>query len=118
MTKSENSRTVILTRSAPPPAGAYSQGLALDGLVFTAGVGGHDPDSGELVGSDVGEQTRQVLRNLSVILAEVGATLGDAIKVTAHLADVDDGFDAYDAVCREVFTAPYPVRTTVGSQLG
>ena len=117
MTAAESPRTVISTNDAPPPAGAYSQGLAIGGLVFTAGVGAHDPQNGELLGEDVAEQTRQVLRNLAAILAEVGSTLQDSVKVTAHLADIDADFDAYDAVCRELFTAPHPVRTTVGSSL-
>lgn len=114
---SQETRRVIVTDSAPPPAGAYSQGIVVSGLVFTAGVGPHDPRTGELAGESIAEQTRQVLDNLSAILAEAGSTLRDAVKVTAHLADLTRDFDAYDAVCREVFTAPYPVRTTVGSVL-
>jgi len=38
-------------------------------------------------------------------------------KVTAHLQDVNRDFAAYDAVYREFFSAPFPVRTTVGSDL-
>jgi enamine deaminase RidA (YjgF/YER057c/UK114 family) len=37
--------------------------------------------------------------------------------VTAHLQDVNRDFAAYDAVYREFFSAPFPVRTTVGSDL-
>jgi 2-iminobutanoate/2-iminopropanoate deaminase len=117
MTPADDPRAVISTSSAPAPAGAYNQGIALNGLVYTAGVGAHDPHTGELIGDTAAEQTRQVLRNLAAILADAGATLQDTIKVTAHLTDIDDDFDGYDAVCRELFAAPYPVRTTVGSKL-
>jgi 2-iminobutanoate/2-iminopropanoate deaminase len=109
--------SVISTERAPPPAGTYSQGIVVNGLVFTAGVGPHDPQTGAIVGESIAEQTRQVLRNLSAILAQAGTTLRDTVKMTAHLADFTRDFDAYDAVCREVFTAPYPARTTVGSTL-
>jgi 2-iminobutanoate/2-iminopropanoate deaminase len=117
MTHAENPRTVVSTDEAPPPAGAYSQGIVINGLVFTAGVGPHDPRTGKLAEGAVAEQTHQVLRNLSAILAAAGATLDDVVKVTAHIAEIDDDFDAYDAVCREHFAEPYPVRTTVGSEL-
>jgi enamine deaminase RidA (YjgF/YER057c/UK114 family) len=40
----------------------------------------------------------------------------DVVKVTAHLADLDD-FDRYNSVYEGFFTEPYPVRTTVGSKL-
>ena len=63
------------------------------------------------------EQTRQTLKNLQAILAERGAVLADVVKVTAHLQDVNRDFAAYDVVYREFFTAPFPVRTTVGSDL-
>ena len=46
-----------------------------------------------------------------------GAKFADVVKVTAHLHDVSRDFAAYDAVYREFFTAPFPVRTTVGSDL-
>lgn len=39
------------------------------------------------------------------------------LKVTTHLQDVHRDFAAYDAVCREFLTEPFPVRTTVGSEL-
>jgi len=49
-------------------------------------------------------------------LAQVGLDLSHVVKVTAHLADLSD-FAAYNAVYERLFPAPYPVRTTVGSQL-
>lgn len=62
------------------------------------------------------EQTRQVLRNVGSVLAEHGLTLDDSVKVTVHLADLAD-FAEFNEAYQEFFTAPYPVRTTVGSQL-
>jgi enamine deaminase RidA (YjgF/YER057c/UK114 family) len=64
----------------------------------------------------VGEQTRQVLRNVQAILAERGLTLDDCVKTTVHLADLAD-FAEFNEAYKEFFTEPYPVRTTVGSQL-
>lgn len=110
------SKDVIKTSQAPSPAGAYSQGAAAQGLLFTAGFGPQNPATGEVADS-VGEQTRQVLRNLGAVLAERGATFDDVVKVTAHLQHLKRDFAEYNAAYGEFFNEPYPVRTTVGSDL-
>lgn len=110
------SRTPLSIPSAPPPAGAYSQGLIVGDVLYTAGMGPSDPATGRLIGTTTAEQTRQTLRNLGALLEAAGCSFRDVVKVTAHLADLDD-FAEYDAAYREFFEAPYPVRTTVGSRL-
>jgi 2-iminobutanoate/2-iminopropanoate deaminase len=107
----------ISTLDAPAPRGAYSQAVVAGDLIVTAGFGPVDPVTREIVGTDVAEQTRQTLRNVSAALAAAGSDLQDAIKVTVHLDDVDD-WDGFDAAYREFFTEPFPVRTTAGSRLG
>ncbi len=108
-------KTAIRTTDAPQPVGPYSQGIVANGFLYTAGFGPQDPATGELADT-VGEQTRQVLRNVAAVLAEHGLTLDDCVKSTVHLADLAD-FAEFNAAYREFFTEPYPVRTTVGSQL-
>src|SRR5690349_20228746 len=103
----------IRTDRAPAPAGAYSQGLLVNGLLFTAGMGPVDPATGELVGRDVGEQTVQVLRNLDEVLRAGGSSLSRVVKVTVHLADLAD-FAAFDRAYGRLMSEPHPVRTTVG----
>lgn len=109
--------TEIRTANAPAPGGSYSQGIDTGDFVYTAGQVPYDPKTGALVGDDVATQTRQVLENLRAILAEAGLDFSHVVKVTTHLQHVVRDFAAYDAVYREFFTAPYPVRTTVGSDL-
>ncbi|PRY00805.1 RidA family protein [Allonocardiopsis opalescens] len=110
------SKQQISTDGAPRPAGSYSQGIATGGFLYTAGFGPQDPATGEIAES-VGEQTRQVLRNIAAVLAERGLTFDDVVKVTAHLQHLKRDFAEYDAAYREFFTEPFPVRTTVGSDL-
>lgn len=57
-----------------------------------------------------------MLRNIAAVLAERGVGLDDVLKTTVHLADLAD-FAAFNEAYQEFFTQPYPVRTTVGSQL-
>ena len=99
----------------PPPAGPYSHLAVANGFVFTAGFGPQDPTTGA-VPEGVEAQTEAVIRNVERALAEAGLDLSHVVKVTAHLADLAD-FAAYNAVYERMFPAPYPVRTTVGSQL-
>ncbi len=107
----------ITTPRAPSPGGAYSQGIIVNGFVFSAGCGPQDPITGVVIGDTIAAQTRQVLSNISAILAEANSTLSEVVKVTAHLANPERDFLEYDAVCRAIFSKPYPVRTTVGSCL-
>jgi reactive intermediate/imine deaminase len=108
-------KTAVHTANAPQPAGPYSQGIEANGFFYTAGFGPQDPATGAVAGT-VAEQTRQVLRNIAAVLAERGLTLDDCVKTTVHLADLAD-FAQFNEAYKEFFTEPYPVRTTVGSQL-
>ena len=111
------SKREIRSAAAPAPGGTYSQALMVGDLVFTCGMGPIDPETGEVVGTDVATQTRQVLANLAAVLAEAGLGLEDVVKSTVHLQELHRDFPEYDAVYREHFSEPYPVRTTVGSDL-
>ncbi|MCL2516265.1 MAG: Rid family detoxifying hydrolase [Microbacteriaceae bacterium] len=108
-------KIAVRTSNAPQPAGPYSQGIEAGGFLYTAGFGPQDPATGA-VADGVADQTRQVLRNIAAVLAERGLTLDDCVKSTVHLADLAD-FAEFNAAYREFFAEPYPVRTTVGSQL-
>ncbi|MFD7061402.1 RidA family protein [Streptomyces sp. NPDC059906] len=111
-----NGKQAVRTDGAPRPAGAYSQGVAAGGFLFTAGFGPQDPVTGA-VPEGVGAQTAQVLRNVGAVLAARGLSPRDVVKVTAHLQHLRRDFAAYDAAYREFFEEPCPVRTTVGSDL-
>jgi 2-iminobutanoate/2-iminopropanoate deaminase len=107
----------LKTAEAAAPIGPYSQGLVVGDFVYTSGMGPLDPQTGELVGTDVATQTHQVMRNLGAILAAHGLGFDDVIKATVHLQHVKRDFAAYNEAYKTYFSAPYPVRTTVGSEL-
>ena len=111
----QTTKQAITTTNAPQPAGAYSQGIAVGQFIYTAGFGPQDPATGQIP-QGITAQTRQVLRNVAALLAEHGASLDHVVKSTVHLADLAD-FADFNAAYQEFFTKPYPVRTTVGSQL-
>lgn len=110
-------KQVVRTDNAPRPAGAYSQGIILNGLLFTAGMGPIDPASGKVVGETVEEQTHQVMKNLSAVLSSAGLSFSDVVKATVHLQDLARDFAGFNQTYQQYFSDPFPVRTTVGSDL-
>jgi 2-iminobutanoate/2-iminopropanoate deaminase len=108
---------VIQSKRGAPPQGAYSQGWRAGDFVFVTGTGPVDPITGKLVGDTIEQQTEQTIDNLGAILEADGVALSDVVKVTVHLSDTSL-FARYNQVYARRFTRPYPVRTTVGSDLG
>ena len=104
-------------KELPKPSGAYSHGVVANGFLFTCGVGPSDPVTGEFIGDEIVSQTQQVFHNLSLILAAQNVDFSRVVKVTAYLKNLNEDFKAYDSVCREFLTAPYPARTTTGADL-
>lgn len=111
------SKHVIQSERGAPPQGAYSQGWRAGDFIFVTGTGPLDPVSGALVGDNIERQAEQTIDNISAILAAEGASLADVVKVNVHLSDTSL-FSRYNAVYAKKFSKPYPVRTTVGSDLG
>ena len=109
-------RTAHTSPTLPAPAGPYSHVVQAGDTVWTAGFGPQDPATGE-VPEGVERQTEQVLDNVAAALAVVGLGLDDVVKATVHLQHLKRDFAAYNEVYTRRFTAPYPVRTTVGSDL-
>lgn len=99
-------------KEAPEAIGPYCHAMKVGQLVFCSGQTPLDPKTMTLVGTTIAEQTKQVLENLSVVLAGVGATLHNVAKTTVYLKDMDD-FQAMNSVYEEMFDGHKPSRTTI-----
>lgn len=107
------SKRIIRTPGAPAPIGPYSQAVAAEGnLFFTAGQVAIDPQTGQFVQGDIKSQTRRVLENLKAVLNGAGASLGDVVKTTVFLKNMDD-FGAMNEIYAEYFKDSAPARSTV-----
>lgn len=102
----------IQTAKAPAAIGPYSQAIAANGFLFTAGQIALDPSSGQVVEGDVVAQTERVLANLEAVLAEGGTSFADVVKTTVFLADMAD-FPRMNEVYGRAFGAARPARSTV-----
>jgi 2-iminobutanoate/2-iminopropanoate deaminase len=109
------SRTQVSTGAAPTAIGPYAQAIVASGTrtVYCSGQIPLDPATGELVGAgDVKVQTDRVLRNLKAVLEAAGSGLGDVVKTTIFLTDLQD-FALVNEVYGSYFGATPPARATV-----
>lgn len=103
----------VQTDRAPAAIGPYSQAIIASGLVFTAGQIPLDPATMQLTGGDdIAEQTDQVMQNLAAILESAGSSLGQVVKTTVFLKDMND-FGAMNEVYGRHFGSHRPARSTV-----
>ncbi len=71
-----------------------------------------DPQTGAIVAGGIEEQTRRTLMNLDQAVRAAGGALADIVDLRVFLIDRNDA-KGMNAVYREFFAAPYPVRATV-----
>jgi 2-iminobutanoate/2-iminopropanoate deaminase len=105
-------KRVISTPHAPAAIGPYSQAVAVENLLFTAGQIALDPVTMTIVPGDVAAQTEQVMKNLAAICEAAGATLQDVVKTTVFLQEMSD-FQSMNEVYARHFGDNRPARSTV-----
>ena len=102
--------------NTPIPIGPYSHVARVGDFLTIGGTAGVDPSTGQVAGTDIASQTRQILRNVEVMLETVGSDLGHVIHVDVYLLDIAD-FPAMNEAYIEAF-APFsdhrPARTAIG----
>ena len=103
---------VISTTNAPSAIGPYSQAIQAGNLVYTSGQIPIDPTTGAFPEGGIKSQARQSLNNVRAILEEAGLSMGDVIKTTIYLADMND-FSEVNSIYAEFFSEPYPARSAV-----
>lgn len=106
----------MVSDDLPNPGGPYSHVAVAADMVWTAGFGPHDPETGEIP-QGIAAQTEATIDNVERALAAAGLGLGDVVKVTAHLQHLHDHFAPFNEVYARRFSGSRPVRTTVGSDL-
>ena len=104
----------IKTNNAPAAIGPYSQGVGVkEGrFIFVSGQIPVDPQTGQMPEGIKG-QTRQSILNIKAVLEAAGSRLGNVVKTTVYLKDMND-FAAINEVYAELFAGDtYPARSTV-----
>lgn len=103
----------INTEKAPGAIGPYSQAIKAGDLIFTSGQLPIDPVSGTFAGDDIRTQTRQCLKNVEAVLSAAGLTMGDIVKTTVFLSDMNN-FAAMNEIYADFFAGTvFPARSAV-----
>jgi len=104
-------KNAIHSANAPKAIGPYSQAVIGNGFLFVSGQLPIHPQSGTME-PDVKLQTRQSLANVKAIVEEAGATIGQIVKTTVFLQNMDD-FSQMNEVYAEFFGDHHPARACV-----
>ncbi|KAI5458292.1 endoribonuclease L-PSP [Mariannaea sp. PMI_226] len=107
-------RVAVQTNGAPAPRpGVYSQGIVVNGLVYTSGVTGKDPATGKMVDGPIENRTHRCIQSLGAILEAAGSSLEHVVEVSLFLTNMDD-FDRVNAIYKTYWGELKPTRTCVG----
>jgi enamine deaminase RidA (YjgF/YER057c/UK114 family) len=89
---------VINPNDMAKPRG-YSHAIAVSGERRTIYIGGQNAvdERGNIVGTDLSEQTRQILRNIEKILAAAGAEPENIVKLNIHILQGQNSADGFQA---------------------
>ena len=102
----------ISTQNAPVPSGHYSQAIVHENMVYVSGQLPIDPLTGEKRLGSIEEQTEQALKNLSQILKAANTDMGQVIKTTVYVSDIEL-WDRVNTVYSRFFGEHRPARAVV-----
>ncbi len=105
-------RQPIHSDRAPAAIGPYSQAIRSRNTVYLSGQTPLDPVTGVLVEGDIAVQARRAFDNLKAVCEAAGGSFEDVVRVGLYLTDLRD-FTAVNAVMADMFSAPYPARSTI-----
>mgnify|MGYP000910136190 CR=1 FL=1 len=98
--------------NAPKALGPYSPAVKLGDFVYLSGQIPLNPETGEVEGTTIEEQTHQVMKNIKAVLADMGLDYKHIVKTTIFVSDLND-FDKLNEVYGSYLEEPYPARSCV-----
>ena len=107
-------RQIVDAPGAPSAVGPYSHAVRAGDLLFCSGQVALDPDSGDLVGDTVADQTRRCLQNLQAVCEAAGTTLDRAIRCTIFVTDLAGAWTEVNDAYGEFFATEPPARAAIG----
>ncbi|MGV3466362.1 MAG: RidA family protein [Heyndrickxia sp.] len=102
----------VFTEKAPKALGPYSQAIRVGDFMFISGQTPINPETNEIVESDIVLQTRQVMENIKAILEKEGLSLNHMVKTTIFIKDMNQ-FSIVNEEYRKYLGDHRPARSTV-----
>jgi 2-iminobutanoate/2-iminopropanoate deaminase len=99
--------------NTPNPIGPYNHIAKVGQFISIGGTAGFNPNSGQLAGSNVYSQAKQILESFRVMLESVASDVDHIVHVNVFLKDMQD-FDEMNRAYVEVMGNHRPARTVLG----
>ena len=105
-----------MVAGAPSRVAPFSHAVEVDGWVLVTGQMPNDPtDEAAPLPPTVEEQTRNVMRNLSIVLDSLGLGLEHVVMARVYLTHFREDYERMNAVYRSYFAeGRLPARTCIG----
>ncbi len=104
-----------MIEGGPRPVAPFSHAVETEGFVFVTGQMPDTPGSPGVLPEGIEAQTRNVMANLSAVLAGVGLGLEHVVMARVYLTRFREDYAAMNAVYRGFFReGMLPARTCVG----
>ena len=104
----------IETEYSVHDGGHYTPGIVYNNMLFISGQLSIDPVTGRIPEGGIKAETKQVLKNLDLVLKEAGCTKDDVIQCRVYIPDVALWGDLNE-VYKEYFGEHKPARVVVPS---
>ena len=106
-------KTIINTNLAPAPIGPYSQAILAGNTLYTSGQIALDPQSMNLILTNIEAETTQVMLNLKAVLEAANMGFENVVKTSIFVIDMND-FSKINAIYGSFFDEKIaPTRETV-----
>lgn len=106
-------KIIIKTDQAPAPIGPYNQAVLTGNTLYISGQIALNPVDGNLVTSEILEETEQVMRNLKAILQAAEMDFENIVKTSIFISDMNN-FSQINSVYSKYFDEKTaPARETV-----
>lgn len=106
-------KEIIYTTKAPEAIGSYSQGIKINGLLYTSGQIPFDVNKNELVTTGIKDEVHQVMKNIIAILDAGKTNINNIIKTTIFVKDLNDFNDVNEVYASYFTDENYPARECV-----
>ena len=104
---------LVPTAAAARGLSGYTKAVKAGGMVYISGMGPVDPETGNIAGGTIQEQTRQCLRNVQARLEEAGSSLDKVVWATWSLRNSAE-FDGFMEEWVRWFPEDSPARHAAG----
>lgn len=103
---------IISTQEAPKAIGPFSQAIVSGDFIYCSGQISLNPETMQMVGNDIKEQTKQIFKNIKAILKSCDLSLSNIFKTMVFLKNMDD-FKEMNLIYEKMFGNHKPARSTV-----